>query len=93
MSRIMVTVKIYPKKTSDIKIKDENNSNTKLNKNENLFPHPKNIKVCEAEIEVVALNKPEIEIPKIIPEGASSEDFVLTPTLRVTSIGSIKKID
>ena len=93
MSRIMVTIKIYPKKTSDLKIKDENNSNTKLEKNENLFPHPKNIKVCEAEIEVAALNKPEIDIPKIIPEGAPLEDFVLAPTLRVTSVRSMKKID
>ena len=61
--------------------------------NENLFPHPKNIKVCEAEIEVAALNKPEIDIPKIIPEGAPLEDFVLAPTLRVTSVRSMKKID
>ena len=44
---------------SDLKIKDENDRNTKLETNENLFPHPKNIKVCEAEIEVAAPNKPE----------------------------------
>ena len=93
MSRIMVTLKIYPKKTSDLKIKDENNSNTKLEKNEDLFPHPKNIKVCEAEIEVAALNKPELEIPRYIPEGAPREDIFLAPTLRVTSVSSTKKID
>ena len=93
MSRIMVTVKSYPKKMSDLKIKDENDRNTKLETNENLFPHPKNIKVCEAEIEVAALNKPEIDIPQIIPEGAPLEDFVLAPTLRVTSVRSMKKID
>ncbi len=93
MSRIMVTVKIYPKKISDLKIKAENDRNTKLDTNENLFPHPKNIKVCEAEIEVAALIKPELDIPRYIPEGAPREDFVLAPTLRVTSIGSIKKID
>ena len=93
MSRIMVTVKIYPKKMSDLKIKYENDRNTKLETNENLFPHPKNIKVCEAEIEVAALNKPELDIPRYIPEGAPREDFVLAPTLRVTSVKSMKKID
>ena len=92
MSRIMVTLKKVPKNLLDSTIKHENDSNTKLEKNENLFPHPKNIKVCEAEIDVAALNKPELDIPRYIPEGAPREDFVLAPNLRVTSIGSIKKI-
>ena len=95
MSRKMVTLKRVPENLLDSTINYANDINTKLEKNENLFPHPKHIKVCEAEIEVVALNEPEhgLDIPRYIPEGAPSEDFVLAPTLRVTSIGSMKKID